>query len=85
MKILGGSMKATKMKGKGKQNRVKTGKQETCRKGYIVKVERFEILFNKKDNIVSILEDLDEHKIQINPVKRYIKRFGVMSNTGKRA
>ena len=49
-----------------------------------VKVGRFEILFNEKGNAVSILEDLDEHKIQINPVIRYIRGYGAMSNTGKR-
>ena len=32
MKILGGSMMVTKMDGKGKQNRVKTGKHAKCKK-----------------------------------------------------
>ncbi len=57
-------MKATEMEGQGKQNRVETGKHETCKKGYIVKVGRFEILFSEKGNVVSVLEDLDEQKFR---------------------
>ncbi len=57
-------MKTTKMEGQGKQNRVETGKYETCKKGYNVKVGRFEILFSEKGNVVSVLEDLDEQKFR---------------------
>ena len=57
-------MKTTKMEGLGKQDRVETGKQETCKKGYIVKVGRFEILFSEKGNVVSVLEDLYEQKFR---------------------
>ena len=57
-------MKTTKMEGQGKQNRVETGKHETCKKGYNVKVGRFEILFSEKGNVVSVLEDLDEQKFR---------------------
>ncbi len=57
-------MKTTEMEGQGKQNRVETGKQEACKKGYIVKVGRFEILFSEKGNVVSVLEDLDEQKFR---------------------
>ena len=73
-------MKTTKkVKGKGKQNKVKTGEHATCKSGHIVKVERIEILFSEKGNIVSTLEDLDEHKIQINPVVH--KRFKELCQT----
>ena len=57
-------MKTTEMKGQGKQIKVEAGKHETCKKGYIVKVGRFEILFSEKGNVVSVLEDLDEQKFK---------------------
>ena len=57
-------MKTTEMKGQGKQIKVEAGKHETCKKGYIVKVGRFEILFSEKGNVVSVLEDLYEQKFR---------------------
>ena len=57
-------MKTTEMEGQSKQNRVETGKHETCKKGYIVKVGRFEKLFSEKGNVVSVLEDLYEQKFR---------------------
>jgi hypothetical protein len=54
----------TTVKGQGKQIKVETGRHETCKKGYIVKVGRFEKLFSEKGNVVSVLEDLYEQKFR---------------------
>ena len=58
------------------KSRVNKVKHETCKKGYLVKVRKFEILFKVQEDgnivkILSVIEDLSrEHKIlNISPVK----------------
>ena len=53
----------TTMKGQGKQIKVETGRQKTCKERYIVRAERFEILC-ENGKIVSVLEDLDGQKFR---------------------